>query len=83
MRQVVFTRAAEKALRRIPANTANTILSKIKQYAADPKSLANNVKKLRGRRGLRLRVGDWRIIFDDDGTVLAILDIGPRSGIYD
>ena len=66
----------------MPANTAVLILAKIDQYAAKPEALANNVTKLQGREGYRLRGGDWRVIFDDDGTVLAILQIGPRGGVY-
>jgi len=42
-----------------------------------------DVKALKGREGIRLRVGDWRVIMDDQGNVLAILDIGPRGGVYD
>lgn len=67
----------------MPANVATTIRIKIDQYAENPASLGNNVKRLKGRAGWRLRVGDWRVIFDDDGAVLAILAIGPRGGIYD
>lgn len=72
-----------KTLRRIPANTAALIRAKIEQYADDPSTLAANIRKLAGREGYRLRVGDWRVIFDDDGHVLAILAIGPRGGVYD
>lgn len=71
-----------RALRRIPANTAARIRSKIEAYATDPASQANNVKALQGRSGIRLRVGDWRVIMED-GVVLAVLDVGPRGGIYD
>lgn len=67
----------------MPANTAATIRAKVDQYARDPKSLSNNVVKLQGREAYRLRVGDWRVIFDDDGVVLTILKIGPRGGVYD
>ena len=67
----------------MPANVAVAIRAKITQYADNPASLANNVTRLKGRMGWRLRVGDWRVIFDDDGAVLAILAIGPRGGIYD
>ena len=67
----------------MPANTAATIKAKIEQYADSPKSLANNVKKLKGREGYRLRIGDWRVIFDDDGRVIWIEEIGPRGGVYD
>ncbi|TDK45623.1 type II toxin-antitoxin system RelE family toxin [Antarcticimicrobium luteum] len=83
MKQISYTKAAIKALRRIPVNTATLIRSKIEAYAQDPGSQANNVKSLKGREGIRLRVGGWRVIMDDQGNVLAILDIGPRGGIYD
>lgn len=83
MKRITFTKSAVKTLSRIPANTAALIRSKIELYATDPAALANNVTKLQGRDGYRLRVNDWRVIFDEDGTVLAILAIGPRGGIYD
>ena len=51
-------------------------------YAADPQSQANNVTALVGREGIRLRVGDWRVIMHD-GEVLDVLKIGPRGGVYD
>lgn len=81
--EVVFTKAALKALMRMPANTARLIRAKIDQYAAAPESLANNVTELKGSTYRRLRIGDWRVIFDEDGAVLEIIDIGPRGGIYD
>lgn len=82
MKQVVYGRDALKALSRIPANDAKRIRSKITQYAQDPASLAQNVIKLQGREGYRLRIGDWRVIFADNGTVIDIVDVGPRGGIY-
>ena len=66
----------------MPANTARRIVGKIEAYAADPASQQNNVKALKGRDAIRLRVGDWRVILQD-GVVLDIIDIGPRGGIYD
>lgn len=85
MKTVSYSRSAQKALQRIPRNVAQLIVAKINQYAGDPSSLANNVKKLKGDfEGLiRLRVGDWRIIMDDQGNVLAILEIKPRGGAYE
>lgn len=66
----------------MPANEAMRVRGKIEAYAEDPASQANNVKALKGRDGLRLRVGKWRVIMED-GAVLDILDIGPRGSIYD
>lgn len=67
----------------MPANTAMLIGTKLDSYAQDRASQGDNVKSLKGREGIRLRVGDWRVIMDDQGNVLAVLAIGPRSGIYD
>ncbi len=79
----MFTRVALKALVRMPANEARRVREKIVDYAADPASLANNVKKLRNSENLRLRVGNWRVIMTSDHVVLTIIDIGPRGSIYE
>lgn len=83
MKNVTYKPAALKVLRRMPRNEAERIRSKVRQYADDPTSQANNVKALKGREGIRLRVGDWRVIMDDQGEVLDVLRIGPRGGVYD
>jgi mRNA interferase RelE/StbE len=84
MKKVAYSREAIRTLRRMPANVAQRIRSKIEQYAADPASLANMVKALKGEAGcLRLRVGDWRVIFTEDCTVVAIIRIAPRGSAYD
>ena len=82
MKPITFKPAAAKALRKMPANSARRIVAKIEAYATDPASQENNVKALRGREGIRLRVGDWRVIMID-GVVLDVLEIGPRGSIYD
>lgn len=83
MKQVTYKPAAVKVLRKMSRNEAERIRGKVRQYADDPASQANNVKALKGREGIRLRVGDWRVIMDDQGDVLDVLKIGPRGGIYD
>lgn len=82
VKPIHYTRAAIKALRRMPASTSARIVGMIEAYAADPASQANNVKALKGRDGIRLRVGDWRVIMED-GVVLAVLEVGPRGSVYD
>ena len=83
MRAISYTRQALKALRRMPADTAQRIIAKIEQYAQEPETQANNVTALKGREGIRLRVGDWRVIMNGDGVVLAVLEIGPRGSVYE
>ncbi|WP_421772801.1 type II toxin-antitoxin system RelE family toxin [Cyanobacterium aponinum] len=43
-----------------------------------------NLKKLVGREGYRLRIGDWRIIYEinNDRIVILVLEIDTRGGIY-
>ena len=84
MMRIAYSKAALRTLGRIPTTTATLIRDKIKQYPNDPSSLANNVKALKGYDGvLRLRVGDWRVLFTEDGEVIAIFRIAPRGGAYD
>ena len=81
--KITVSKDAVKALGRMPTNVAARIRAKIRQYADDPASLANNVAKLQGRDGYRLRVGDCRVIFAIADDTMQVLDIGPRGGIYD
>ncbi len=82
MKKIAYSKSSIKVLRRLPANEAKRIVSKIEQYAREPGSLANNVKALAGSSYIRLRVGDWRVIMDDKGNILDNVNIGPRGGIY-
>ncbi|OYU35051.1 type II toxin-antitoxin system RelE/ParE family toxin [Novosphingobium sp. PASSN1] len=81
MKQITYTRAAIKVLKAMPRNAANRIVAKVEEYANDPASQANNITAMKGREGIRLRVGDWRVIMHDC-VVLAVLEIGPRGGVY-
>ncbi len=82
MKRVVYSKAASKALLRLPTNERKRIIGKVEQYATDPASQAGNVKKLQGRPGYRLRVGDWRVIFDEYDNVIDIEEIASRGSIY-
>lgn len=82
-RAVTFTKQAAKALIRMPANDAKRIRAKIDQYAADPASLANNVKALVGSDYTRLRVGNYRVIMAEDMTVVEVITIGVRGRVYE
>jgi mRNA interferase RelE/StbE len=82
MKRIVYSKDSARTLMKIPANHRKTIRRKVEQYAETAGSLANQVKKLQGESGYRLRVGDWRVIFDEDRTSIVILAIGSRGSIY-
>lgn len=41
-----------------------------------------DIKKLVGTKYFRLRVGNFRVIFDIYGNIIDIIDIGNRGEIY-
>ena len=71
-------------LQRIPSNIAKTIVRKINQLAENSYAPNNNVARLTGELGYRLRVGDWRVLYEihDDALIIEIVKIGPRGGVY-
>ncbi|MGV3550014.1 type II toxin-antitoxin system RelE family toxin [Rhizobium sp.] len=82
-KKIAYSKQAIKTLSKIPANESTRIRSKLRQYADDPVSQANNVKKLQGRDAYRLRVGDWRVIFDENDVIIEVIKIGPRGSVYE
>ena len=62
-------------------NMAKRIADKLATNAENPASLANQVTDLRGRLVNRLRVGDFRVLFEETATEIIVSDIGPRGSI--
>ncbi len=85
MYAVVFTKQVVRTLRRIPPSIAALVREKIGAIAEDPYTTHNNVTKLVGRPGYRLRVGDWRVIYElqNEQLVLLVIKIGPRGEVYE
>ena len=78
-----FSVHAIKTLRRVQASDRERIMNAINLLRIDPYACAN-VKKLKGRQGYRLRVGDWRVIYEiyDEMLIIRVLEIGQRKEIY-
>lgn len=82
MKAVTYGKKALKDLDAMPVNDSRRVRAKINQYAADPQSQANNIVKMQNETGYRLRVGDWRVRFDENDTVIEILRVLPRGQVY-
>ena len=74
--EIKYSKQALKFLKKQDKVTAKRIISAINELPS------GDVKKLQGKTGYRLRVGDFRIIFDKDGNILYIVQIGNRGEIY-
>lgn len=82
--QIVFTKQATKTLQKMPVPITKTIRQKIELIAENPFLSHPNVTKLQNREGYRLRVGDWRIIYEvqQDKVLIIVLKIGLRKEVY-
>jgi len=83
---VEFLKEAVEELSHIDPIWQKRIINKIKVLSADPKNLANNIKKLNGKyeEYYRLRIGDYRVIYsqENDRLVIIIIRIGHRKKLY-
>jgi len=82
--KITYTTQAAKALLKMPRNIAQLIREKMEQVAVDPFASISNAKKLQARSGYRLRVGDWRVIYEinTDQVVIIVMKISPRGEVY-
>ena len=84
MYRITYTTQAAKALLKMPRNTATLIREKLAEVANDPFASIPNAKKLQGRPGYRLRVGDWRVIYEinQKQVVIIVMKIALRNEVY-
>jgi mRNA interferase RelE/StbE len=81
---LLIKKQAKKALQSVPQPDRARITEKIVLLGQDPDNANLDIKKLQGKPYFRLRVGQWRIIFDRDNEVkiISIEKIKPRGGAY-
>ena len=79
---VSILRSAQKALGSISQVHQDRIVTAIRRLASNPRP--SGVKKLAGRVAWRIRIGDYRVIYeihDADLTIL-VVDVGHRREVY-
>jgi mRNA interferase RelE/StbE len=79
-----ITPSARRHFRKLPAGVQTSIREKLDVLCEAPFQSGLDVKKLRGREGYRLRVGDYRVIYrlDSEQLIVEVLDVGHRREIY-
>jgi mRNA interferase RelE/StbE len=81
--QIEITKYAEKKVKKLDNNLRNEIIREIYALGSNPRPFG--YKKLKGRDAYRIRMGDYRIIYEifDKKLVISIIDVGHRKEIYD
>ena len=82
MYKITFTKLAFKELSKIPEPFYLKIKSAIIQLSDNPRPIGS--KKLKGRDGYRIRIGNYRVIYEifDTQLIINIINIGHRKDIY-
>jgi mRNA interferase RelE/StbE len=81
--EVILTRQAERALRRLPRPLLQRLDHALAALAENP--TPPDCKKLVGHPDLyRVRVGDWRIVYtlEAQRLVVLVIRIAPRGEVY-
>jgi mRNA-degrading endonuclease RelE of RelBE toxin-antitoxin system len=84
--EILYSTKAAKQLKSIAhgdKKSAQKIIQGIENYSKNP-SKRHDVKLLKGRFGIfkRLRIGNYRVIFDDKNMIMHIYEIKQRQGAY-
>ncbi len=79
---VSILRRAQKELDDLPVQEAERVISAINALAEDPRP--PGCAKLKGRTGWRIRVGDYRMIYniEDAALTITVINVGHRRNIY-
>ncbi len=76
MKTIILTLAAAKDLDALPRDGREQVEGGLHRYAI---SGHGDVKRLQGRNGYRRRIGNYRVIFDEDATTILAIYIGRRA----
>ena len=82
--EVQIKRQARRKLLGMPADLRIKIAEKIYRLGLNPDDPTLDIKPLEGRPYFRLRIGEWRIIFDRQDIIklISIEKIGTRGDVY-
>lgn len=86
MFEIVFTDEADRDISRLPRHVASAVADRLEWLAINAEVVIHH--RLKGERwgkSYRLRVGDYRVIYqlNRDEERITILRIGNRKDIYD
>ena len=80
--RVYFKPSAEKELRSLPKNIAESAILKIDTLTENPRPRIS--KKLKGEDSYRLRIGNYRMVYniDDKNKTITVFRIRHRKDVY-
>ena len=79
---VKLKRSAEKELENLPTRTHDKIINILLSLKENP--FPRSSKKLRGREGHRIRIGDYRMLYliDESAKSIEVISVAHRKEVY-
>ncbi len=80
--KIEILRSAQKQLSKIQHQQQNQIIENIRKLSENPRP--SGCKKLSARPAWRIRIGDYRVIYEikDDCLLVLVITIGHRKEVY-
>lgn len=80
--EVLILRRAQRELVRLPQEAYQRVGDVIRNFSGEPRPVG--CLKLAGREGWRVRVGEYRIVYEIDDTEqrVIVLHVGHRRDVY-
>ncbi len=80
--RVLIPKSVHKQINKLPSSVSESVISKLEALQENPRPAGS--LKMRGSEGWRIRLGDYRLIFDiDDRQKLVVVRrVGHRREIY-
>jgi mRNA interferase RelE/StbE len=80
--RLAILRRAQKELVQLPSSSYQRVVDAVRDLAEDPRP--PGCLKLSGREGWRIRIGDYRVVYeiDDEERSVTVLHIGHRRDVY-
>ena len=80
MYQIIWDEKAQDDINKFESIISKRIAKKVRELSENP--FSRDIRKLKGEDLFRLRVGDYKIIFEIKGDRIFILEVGHRKKIY-
>jgi mRNA interferase RelE/StbE len=78
---VLLKRSAEKELEDLPARVHDRIVKALLSLQDDP--FPRNARKLHGREGVRIRIGDYRVLYvvNEKEKKVEVISVADRKDV--
>ena len=79
---VTLKRSAEKELARLPGEIHDRVIERLIALQGNPRPAG--ARKLRGREGYRIRIGDYRVLYivNDSERRVEVFSVAHRRDVY-